>query len=52
MYAIRSYYVYDLADMGECSVMVQTEKVPDLENLSPESCYLFWDVILTRNNFV
>lgn len=39
--------LYDLADMGECSVMVRTEKVPDLENLSPESCYLFWDVILT-----
>jgi len=39
--------LYDLADMGECSVVAQTEKVPDLENLSPESCYLFWDIILT-----
>ena len=39
--------LYDLADMGACSVVVQTEKVPDLETLSPESCYLFWDVILT-----
>lgn len=39
--------LYDLADMGPCSIVAQTEKVPDLENLSPESCYLYWDIILT-----
>ena len=41
--------LYDLADMGECSVMAQTEKIPDLENLAPESCYLCWDVLLTTS---
>ncbi|WP_286817338.1 chemotaxis protein CheA [Desulfobacter sp. UBA2225] len=44
--------LYDLADMGACSVMVHTEKVPDLENLSPESCYLFWDILLTTTKSV
>jgi len=44
--------LYDLADMGKCCVVAQTEKVPDLENFSPESCYLFWDVILTTTKSV
>lgn len=44
--------LYDLADMGECSIVAQTEKVPDLENLSPESCYFFWDIILTTTKSV
>nr|WP_320193342.1 chemotaxis protein CheA [uncultured Desulfobacter sp.] len=44
--------LYDLADMGECSIVAQTEKVPDLETLSPESCYLFWDIILTTTKSV
>jgi two-component system chemotaxis sensor kinase CheA len=39
--------LYDLADMGPCSIVAQTENVPDLENLSPESCYFYWDIILT-----
>ncbi|WP_321493558.1 chemotaxis protein CheA [uncultured Desulfobacter sp.] len=39
--------LYDLADMGESRVVAQTEKVPDLEHLSAESCYLSWDIILT-----
>ena len=41
--------LYDLSDMGECSIVVQTEKVPDLENLSPESCYFSWDVFITTS---
>nr|WP_319493395.1 chemotaxis protein CheA [uncultured Desulfobacter sp.] len=41
--------LYDLADMGPCGIVAQTEKVPDLENLSPESCYLYWDIVLTTD---
>jgi two-component system chemotaxis sensor kinase CheA len=41
--------LYDLAELGPCSIVAQTEKVPDLENLSPESCYLYWDIILTTD---
>ncbi len=44
--------LYDLTDMGECRIVAQTEKVPDLENLSPESCYFFWDIILTTTKSV
>lgn len=39
--------LYDLADIGACTFVPRTEKVPDLEDLSPESCYLFWDIMLT-----
>ncbi len=41
--------LYDLSDMGECSIVVQTDKIPDLETLSPESCYFSWDVFLTTS---
>ncbi|MCG8552197.1 MAG: chemotaxis protein CheA [Desulfobacterales bacterium] len=44
--------LYDLADMGACSIVAQTEKIPDLENLSPESCYFSWDIILTTTKSV
>jgi len=44
--------LYDLADMGACCVVAQTEKVPDLANLSPESCYFSWDIILPTTKSV
>lgn len=44
--------LYDLGDIGACRVVAHTEKVPDLENLAPESCYLYWDVTLTTSKGV
>ena len=37
----------ELRELGECRIIAQTQKVPNLESLNPESCYLYWDVILT-----
>ncbi|MDM8555315.1 chemotaxis protein CheA [Desulfococcaceae bacterium HSG7] len=37
----------ELRELGECSVIVQVPKVPDLESLNPETCQIYWDVILT-----
>lgn len=37
----------ELRELGECRVVVQTQDVPDLENLDPQTCQMYWDIILT-----
>lgn len=39
--------VEDLRELGECSVVAQTEQIPLLTSYNPEQCYLFWDITLT-----
>jgi two-component system chemotaxis sensor kinase CheA len=35
--------------MGVCKLMAQTDAVPELDLLNPESCYIYWDIMLTTN---
>jgi len=37
----------ELRELGKCDIVSQMDNLPPLEGLNPESCYLFWDVILT-----
>lgn len=37
----------ELREFGECHVTARTIDIPVLEELDPEACYLFWDIILT-----
>jgi two-component system chemotaxis sensor kinase CheA len=37
----------ELSGLGEAAIYAHTEGLPDLAGLTPESCYCFWDVILT-----
>jgi two-component system chemotaxis sensor kinase CheA len=37
----------ELAGLGQCSVIAQTERIPDLDGLDPEDCHVYWDIILT-----
>lgn len=39
----------ELHTLGLCTVVSQMTEVPPLSDLDPESCYLFWDVILTSD---
>ncbi|MCP4114317.1 MAG: chemotaxis protein CheA [Desulfobacteraceae bacterium] len=39
----------ELRELGECAVTAHTESIPRLKNLDPESCYIFWDIILTTS---
>ncbi len=39
--------VRELCELGEARVVAQTENIPQLDELDPESCYTYWDVILT-----
>lgn len=37
----------ELSGLGETAIYAHTEAIPRLEDLEPENCYSFWDVILT-----
>ncbi|SCY34412.1 chemotaxis protein CheA [Desulfoluna spongiiphila] len=43
------HLIDELRDMGECRVVAHTDKIPSLSDIDPESCYLFWDIILTTD---
>jgi two-component system chemotaxis sensor kinase CheA len=37
----------ELRQLGDCRAVAQMAKVPALEDVDPEHCHIFWDVILT-----
>ncbi|MCK9296157.1 MAG: chemotaxis protein CheA [Desulfobulbaceae bacterium] len=37
----------ELRQLGDCRIVAQMGDVPVLGELDPESCYIFWDIILT-----
>ena len=39
----------ELRDLGECRVVAHLHEVPSLEDITPEHCYTYWDIILTTN---
>ncbi len=39
----------ELKGLGKCTIAVNLDDVPLLEKLSPETCYMKWDIILTAN---
>ncbi len=42
----------ELRALGPNYITARTRDIPPLEDLEPESCYLFWDIILTTSNGV
>jgi two-component system, chemotaxis family, sensor kinase CheA len=40
-------FLHQLYALGECLAVVQTGELPELGELDPQRCYLFWDLILT-----
>ena len=39
--------LHELSGLGKCEIVAHTRNVPVLEDLDPECCYIFWDMILT-----
>ena len=37
----------ELRGLGECLIIAHTDAIPELEEMDPELCYTFWDIILT-----
>jgi two-component system chemotaxis sensor kinase CheA len=39
----------ELRDLGECQIRALTDAIPTLETLTPTSCHLGWEVVLTTD---
>ncbi|MFH0724822.1 MAG: chemotaxis protein CheA [Pseudomonadota bacterium] len=39
----------ELYDLGECHIVAHTEAIPLLTEMVAESCYVFWDIVLTTD---
>ncbi|HEX9022377.1 MAG TPA: chemotaxis protein CheA [Geobacteraceae bacterium] len=37
----------ELRELGECKVVAQRDRLTSLEELDAESCYIYWDIIVT-----
>jgi len=40
----------ELTRLGRCRLIAQTDSVPELDELDPELCYVYWDAILTTGH--
>lgn len=36
-----------LRELGECKIIAQPDAIPLIHAINPESCYVYWDIILT-----
>ncbi len=41
--------INELRDLGTCQVIAHYDKIPALDGLVPEHCYLYWDIVLTTS---
>jgi two-component system chemotaxis sensor kinase CheA len=39
----------ELARLGEAVIVAQLDKIPSLDDLDPEGCFVYWDIILTTD---
>lgn len=39
----------ELEEMGECTVIAHKDKIPSLDTLNPETCYVSWDIVITTD---
>jgi two-component system, chemotaxis family, sensor kinase CheA len=39
----------ELISIGDCRITPLTKEIPPLNEINPENCYLFWDIILTSD---
>ncbi len=39
----------ELRDLGPCNITAQTDHIPQLADINPEDCYVFWDAVLTTD---
>lgn len=44
-----SLLLRELRALGKCVIMAQMDNIPLLDEMDPEGCYTYWDIILTTN---
>jgi len=40
----------ELAELGQCRITTRTEAIPALEEIDPELCHLWWEIVLTTTH--
>lgn len=43
------FLIMELQEMGETKIIAHTSDIPPFEEMDPEKCYTFWDIILTTS---
>jgi len=43
------FLLEELCELGEYRLIAHTDKIPSLEDINPEYCYTYWNVILTTD---
>ncbi len=43
------HLINELRELGECRVVAQKDNIPDLAEINPEHCYMYWDIVLTTD---
>jgi two-component system chemotaxis sensor kinase CheA len=41
--------INELRELGTAHVVAQCDKIPPIDELVPENCYIYWDIILTTS---
>ena len=36
----------ELRDLGDCEIFAQVDQIPELPELNPEYCHIYWDILL------
>ncbi len=39
----------ELRELGPCQIIAQTQDIPALDEIDPELCYIYWDIVLTTD---
>ncbi len=42
----------ELSTLGFCHAVAHLDKIPPLEEMNPENCYLYWDILITTSEEV
>ncbi len=40
----------ELNELGECSAIAYTDKIPSLEDIKPDACYVSWEILLNTQS--
>lgn len=44
-----SLLLQELRGLGPCTIVAHPDKIPRLSEMNPESCYTYWDIVLTTD---
>lgn len=43
------FLIDELHTLGKCKVLAHLNKIPDLEKINPNFCYIYWEILLTTS---